>query len=294
MTRSLAVVAGAGIAISVVCLSLAAALAGDDFGDFDFPGIHIDGLFGHCEASTATFAGNTREIRWDGDDDVVLNVPATTTYRPGAGDTLVATGPADALAHLRVRDGRIEFDCRGLDLDEELHLTLPGRRLDDFTVNGSGTLALENLDLDQLDIAVRGSGRVRASGTSDDVDLEIAGSGAAELADFAAQRMDIKIAGSGAVRATGTTNDLDLAIAGSGDADLGGLVAGRADIAIAGSGDASVAAEDDADITIAGSGNVRFVTQPRHVDTRIFGSGRIIDAPTPAAPATEGQPTPTP
>ena len=289
MARSLAIVAGAGIAISAICLGLAAAIAGDDFDDIHIGG--FDGLFRHCDDRNGiAVTGNSRELAWiDNGDDVTISVPATTTYRPGAGTALVATGDPRALSHLRVTDdGEIEFDCRGLDVDN-LTLTLPGRPFTDFALNGSGRLVLENLSQRELDISVRGSGKVLASGTADEVDVEIAGSGEAEFNGIVARQIEIAIFGSGEVLGTGTADALEINIAGSGDATLGALSVGRVEVNIAGSGDASVAPREQADVNIAGSGDVTFLTQPARLETNMVGSGKIVHAPVvPAAvPATE-------
>lgn len=238
MPTRLAVVAGTGIAISAVCLALASALGET----------HIGGLFRSCgEGDTAAVTGNTREIAWESDsDEVTINVPATVTYRPGSGTSLIATGAPDALSHLRVRGQRIEFDCRGFDFDDELDLILPGQKLSDFTLNGSGRLVLQDINLPELDVALHGRGEVEASGRADDVDLTMAGSG---------------------------------------EAKLGGLAVKTMQVHIAGKGDAEIAPEDEVEIMIAGAGEIRLLTEPRSVEQSIFGAGKIVRVPRPSAPA---------
>jgi hypothetical protein len=140
---------------------------------------------------------------------------------------------------LRIDDGEFEFDCTVRNAGR-LDITLPGVPMHEFHLRGSGSLILENLDQQRLDIAIAGSGDVRASGRVESVDLTIAGSG---------------------------------------DAEMGALSVRNLDLTIAGSGDAEVAPSDSADISIAGSGEVRFVVQPRNVSTKIVGSGRIVNAP---------------
>jgi hypothetical protein len=238
MSKRLAVVAGTGIAICLVCLGFAAAI--DDIS----PG----GLFGRCrELSGDAGAGSTREIAWESDsDEVTINVPSTVTYRPGSGTMLIARGSPEALGHLRVRGKRIEFDCRGWDLDGDLDLTLPGQPLNDFTLNGKGRLILENINTRELDIALHGKGEVEATGTAEDVDLTMAGDGEAHLGKLAAKSVEVRIAGNG---------------------------------------DAEIAPEDEADIMIAGSGVIRLLTQPRSLEQTILGSGKIVQAPAPPASA---------
>ena len=124
-------------------------------------------------------------------------------------------------------------------------MVLPGRALNQFTLNGTGHLVLENINQ---------------------------------------RRLEIKLNGRGDVRGTGTAEDVDLRIAGSGDAHLGGLAIQRVRVRIAGSGDAELSPEDDADIRIAGSGRIRFLKQPRNLRTRIAGSGRIVNASAAPAP----------
>jgi hypothetical protein len=236
--RTLGVIALAGVGVSVVCLGLAHAIDpsvnrnwGDGFG-FMYRG---------CSAPAGDSADITRELQWNGDDTVTINVPATIHYRPDNGPVLRASGPNAVMSHLRVRDGRVELDCRMYGTDRELDLVLPGRAFDSFTLNGTGHLVLENLKQTQLNISLRGDADVRATGVAD---------------------------------------DLTLTIAGSGDADMGQLAVQSSRVRIAGSGKAALAPRDSADIFIAGDGEIRFLEQPRHLQTHIAGSGRIINAPT--------------
>ena len=240
MGTKLATVALTGLAISAVCLSAVTALGAGDL-------ITIDGWddgFDRCERVDAGGA-DTRSLAWTGGDEVELSVPATVRYRPGTGDAVIVRGNPTALAHLRIEDGEIRFDCN-MRRTGRLEITLPGVPMREFALRGSGTLILDDLDQQELDIAIAGSGDVRATGRADEVELNIAGSG---------------------------------------DADLGSLAVRRLELRIAGSGDAEVAPRETADISIAGSGDVRFVVQPANVTTRIVGSGRIVNAPAASAPA---------
>jgi putative autotransporter adhesin-like protein len=235
--RTLAVVGGAGLAISCVCFALAAAIDSDGL-----RGIGEHGwFFGRCKASAQpNITGDTRELAWDGDDKVTINVPATVHYRPDAGSALRASGPPELLSHLRVRDGRIGLDCNAGHFDRELDLVLPGRGFEVFTLNGTGHLILDDLKQAKLVVNLRGSADVRATGTADDLNLNMAGSGRADLGKLSVQSSKVRIAGSG---------------------------------------EAELSPKESADINIAGSGEIRFLTQPRNVQTHIAGSGRIINAP---------------
>lgn len=233
--RTLGVIALAGVGVSVVCLAVAHVI------DPGVDKINTLLMLRGCSAPADDSANVTRELAWNGDDGVTINVPATIHYRPDNGPVLRASGPNGMMTHLRVRDGRVELDCTMYGADRQLDLVLPGRAFDSFTLNGTGHLVLENLKQNRLNVNLRGTGDVRANGVADDLTLNIAGSG---------------------------------------DADLGRLAVNSSKVRIAGSGKAALAPKDSADITIAGSGEIRFLEQPRHLQTHIAGSGRIINAPT--------------
>src|SRR4029079_1745836 len=57
---------------------------------------------------------------------------------------------------------------------EALELVLPGRALNQFTLNGTGHLVFENINQRRLEIKLNGRGDVRGTGTAEDVDLRIA------------------------------------------------------------------------------------------------------------------------
>ena len=246
MARRLAVLAVGGLAISAVCLSLAASLAENRVPAFGFPfGGHFTWRAFFGESCTATPKGDStatsREFAWDGDDSVAINIRADVHYRPGPSRNVTVRGAPETLRHVQVEDGIIEFDCNWTGGNGgTLDVTLPGSAMRNFAVNGSGHLFLDNIEQNELRIAIHGSGDVHGRGEAD---------------------------------------RLDLAITGSGDADLGRLSVKRLRAAIAGSGDADVAPQDDADVVIAGSGNVRLHSQPRRLSSKVVGSGRVISSP---------------
>src|SRR5262245_5290582 len=108
--RNLALVAVIGLSASAVCMGAAAAIGRDQFNrgmDLSFFGDRP-----RCEAveeATAT----SRDLDWDGSDYVSLSVPGRVVYTPGSDDKVHVTGDPEAIAHLRVRDGKIEMNCYG-------------------------------------------------------------------------------------------------------------------------------------------------------------------------------------
>lgn len=237
MVHKLAVVAFTGLVVSTVAMGAAAAIGANEFKD-SFDGMDFS-MFGdrpRCEkASDAT--ATSRILEWDGSDEVSLNVPGRARYTPNGDKELRVSGDPDLVAHVRVRDGRIELNCRGRGWgDQALEITLPGLPMKEFGIAGSGKLELNNLDQNDLRVS---------------------------------------IAGSGSITASGKVQDVEISIKGSGDADLGKVQAGDAKVEIFGSGNADIAPRDEVEVHIAGSGDVNLHTTPRNVETHIMGSGRI-------------------
>ena len=236
--HKLALIAVIGLTGSALCMGAAASIGGREFGRGWGEGMDLS-MFGdkpRCERvqdATAT----SRELEWDGSDHFGLAVPGHASYTPGSNNKVHVSGDPQMLAHIRVRDGRVELDCRNWRGDTDaLTITLPGQEFKRFSIAGSGSLVLSKLD--QMGVRVN-------------------------------------IAGSGSIKADGKVEHADIHIAGSGDADLGQVKANIATVHIAGSGNTDIAPSDEADIHIAGSGDVNLHSNPKKLETHIAGSGRI-------------------
>lgn len=235
--HKLALVAVLGLTGSAVCMGAAAAIGGREFGQgWDGMDFSMFGDRPRCERVQDAGA-TSRDLDWDGSDHFSLAVPGHASYTPGSDNKLHASGDPQLLAHLRVRDGRLELNCRSWHGDSDaLTITLPGREFKKFGIAGSGNLVLSKLD----QMAVK-----------------------------------LSIAGSGSIKAEGKVERAEVHIAGSGDADLSQVKANIAAVHIAGSGNTDIAPTDEADIHIAGSGDVNLHSNPKKLETHIAGSGRI-------------------
>jgi putative autotransporter adhesin-like protein len=237
MVNKLVVIAICGITLSGVCLGAGGAMEGRNFRK-DFPDGGLISLFNdrpRCEAGTAT--AGSRTLDWDGSDSVSLRVPGHVLYTPGSDDRLHVSGDPQLVAHVRVRDGRVELDCRNWRGDTEgFTVTLPGREFHKFGIAGSGNLTLNRLNQDELNLSIAGSGSIKADGRLGSADLHIAGSGDINAAQVNAQVVKVHIAGSG---------------------------------------NTDIAPTEEADIHIAGSGDVNLRSNPKKLETHIAGSGRI-------------------
>lgn len=282
MVHKLVLIAAIGLSASAVCMGAGAAIGGDDFRNGE--GFSLFDGRPRCQAIPAATAP-TREMNWDDGDHIGLNLLSQVSYTPGSGDRLVASGDPQLLAHLRIRHGTVELDCRGWrDRTKDLAITLPGRTFTKFGISGAH-LTIAKLEQPRVTIEIAGSGKVRASGKlEDDIKLAIAGSGEMDLGEITARRGKLEIAGSGTVRAQTikVDDDFKVSIAGSGRAELDQLTAREAKAEIAGSGTIiAKGTADDLKIEIGGSGNANFgqlASRTARVD--IGGHGDVDIAPT--------------
>lgn len=197
-----------------------------------------------CGAGTVADAGSERRLPWTGDDTIRLALSMPVRLVPGTGNDVVLRGKPETIAHLELKGGRLRADCRNLPNGQTVTIELPSRALQNVRLSGSATATIGPLDQPTLALTVSGSGQVQVNGTVERLSVAIRGSGDIRLNDVAMKRLTARIAGSG------------------------NLEAGP---------------KDEADITIAGSGNVRLLSRPATLNTKIAGSGRITQPPVEAA-----------
>ena len=240
MPRPLALVAIAGLGVGVVCLSLAWAIGGHDLRT-----MIAEDRFGwrSCDDDAVAVAGPERRLTWTGGDTIEVLTPVPLRLVAGDGSDVVMRGTPDAIAHLRLRGGRL-FSCGRLGAAGPIDIELPARALRHVRISGAGTVTLEKLSQRELGLAISGSGDIQAQGTVERVSAEISGSGNVRLADLAMKRLKTKISGSGRVEAGPT---------------------------------------DEADIHLSGAGTVRLLSRPTTLHTKVSGAGRIIQPPQEAA-----------
>lgn len=240
--RPLAYIALAGIGTAVVSLSLAAAVRDpDNSPTWSGDASHFWGCGRMAKDSSAGDGKDvvSRQYEWEGGDTLELNLPATVRFRPGPTWKLTASGAPRVLDQLTVDSGRIGLKRGNCVNSAYPSLELSGPALADVTINGSGDVLLDQLKQENLAVDIHGSGSVKATGSVDTLTVRIAGSGDAMLQELAAQ---------------------------------------SADVSIAGSGDVEIKPVESAEILINGSGDVRLHSRPKHLTSRVNGSGAIVDS----------------
>lgn len=103
--------------------------------------------------------------------------------------------------------------------------------------------------------------------------ISIQGSADVTLFDLEQDELELKVSGSGDIEASGKVQHLEIDIAGSGDVDVRELVAQQADISVAGSGDVDAMVKQAVRVRITGSGDVQICGNPIQRDIRVSGSG---------------------
>jgi hypothetical protein len=274
MAHKLATIAVIGLTASAVCMGAAAAIGGKDFSD-GFDDFSLFDSKPRCEAANGATA-TSRDLDWDGSDQFGLAVTGHASYTRGGESRMHVSGDPQVLAHLRLRDGILEMDCRGWrSRAHDLAITLPGRNFRKFSILGGGNLALDRLDQDDVKIEIDGAGDVKANGRIGDLKMTINGSGNADFDQLLSRQAKAEIHGSGSIRAKGKIDDLDIRIAGSGRADFGQVETRNAQVRIGGHGDVDIAPSERAKIEIGGSGDVTLHSNPKELESHIGGSGQI-------------------
>jgi hypothetical protein len=102
------------------------------------------------------------------------------------------------------------------------------------------------------------------------------GSGNSSVSGISNRRLELALQGSGDIKAAGRTEEVKVSLRGSGNIDARGLSAGSADVSLAGSGNASVVTNGVLNARLMGSGNIYVGGQPSQRNVREAGSGNVI------------------
>lgn len=142
--------------------------------------------------SVTILVGDTQSVVVQADDNLLANV--TTTVEDGR-LVVATTGSFTALTPMSVA------------------LTMPS--LEGLALSGSGSIAADGIHASALAVALSGNGLVRATGTSDRLDVTLSGSGDLELGGLQGHDVRATLSGSGRIVVT-ATGTLDASIPGTG------------------------------------------------------------------------------
>ncbi len=175
---------------------------------------------------------------------------------------------------------RVEGSSLVIDTKDNLHSHYPMKvyvhtaEISEVGLSGSGLIHAENIEAEDFEISLSGSGDIFVSATADQVDCAISGSGDIDFG-IECNYIEATISGSGDMELWGTAGNADCKISGSGEIRAYELVLQDCDATISGSGNMYLNVEDHLDVTISGSGNVYYMGNPV-INTNISGSGSVI------------------
>lgn len=126
-------------------------------------------------------------------------------------------------------------------------------------------------------IALAGSGDLwnESQINTDNLDISLAGSGDIVL-DIKTISVEGSIAGSGDIKLKGSTDNLEAKVAGSGDFHAFDLQASNTEVSVAGSGNVKVVSNISIKARVSGSGDIVYKGNPQKEDTKVAGSGSIL------------------
>ena len=200
-----------------------------------------------------------QEITIPSFDGVSLGFSGDVFITPGATQKVVVEAQQNIIDNIKreVEGGtwKINF-IKGVNdaKDVKVYITVP--KVDYVGVSGSGSIVSNGkfTGVNQMEVALSGSGDIKMEFEANDTDLHISGSGDIEL--------------------KGKSNSLEISISGSGDAITENLETSKCEIHISGSGDATVNVNGDLESHISGSGDVQYKGNAS-VTARVSGSGSV-------------------
>ncbi len=142
-------------------------------------------------------------------------------------------------------------------------------------IDGSGSIKLQMLDAETLDLQIKGGGHIELlAGQVAVQNCEISGAGQidSQLSDASSCRVDIK--GNGVVNFYGSSDELSIDIEGDGDVDALELNVQNCSIKMQGEGSCKVRVQDELLVNIEGAGEICYEGQPI-ISTAIFGDGAL-------------------
>ncbi len=194
---------------------------------------------------------------------VVIRYPGSVTIQQGRTNSVTLTADSNLLPQLKteVRDGKLYVENKLLDWNQRVQpsktvqVNISVIDLQDIDFSSAGTLQIENMKGEELNLTVSGAGEVTLAGL-----------------DF--DRLSCRLSGAGNVSADGKTAVLDLRISGFGSFNGSNLETQTTEVRISGAGQATVWVEEQLDVQITGAGNVEYYGDPQ-VNQRITGAGNV-------------------
>jgi hypothetical protein len=191
-----------------------------------------------------------------------VDYPAVIVIRQGEAEGLTIEADDDVVADIRtdvssgtLRIQRVRETDPWVNPSKPARITILVKELDKIDFNSAGTVTVDSLSADSLDLDVNGAGTLTLNG------LEL-------------KSLTASLDGAGTLVLSGSADDLDVDLNGFGSLRAGDLQAQTAKVAISGAGSATVWVESKLTATISGAGSISYYGDPT-VDKTVSGVGSV-------------------
>jgi len=155
---------------------------------------------------------------------------------------------------------------------ETLTVRVVASKLSKLQQLGSGSMELNNMNYNTLEVELKGSGDMVLRGTCNKLTANVEGSGNLHASQLQCQSAEIHLKGSGDIKLGGSCDKLELRQEGSGNILAKELLCKTVEIKLVGSGDTDVSVSDKLKVELIGSGDVRYYGEPK-LESKVIGSG---------------------
>jgi hypothetical protein len=157
----------------------------------------------------------------------------------------------------KVKNDELVIDCdQEINSHEPINVYITVKDLCLLELSGSGNMITKNeINCEHMTLYLGGSGEMKVA--------------------LKSQQLKATLSGSGNMNLSGSTSESDLRINGSGNMNAQQMKSFTSAVTISGSGNTKVDVNNELNVNISGSGNVRYVTEPAKITTKITGSGDV-------------------
>ena len=263
--------AGMLVSLVVIAGAVMAVLYAPQFGWDKGPGASLDwGMFGIITKHGGGVAGSgvveTETRQLSEFNSIDFEYPAEIIIQQGKSESITITAEDNLLPQLgtEVRNGTLVFKTnekewsKRVNPSERILVSITVVELSEIDFSTAGTLQIESLITDSLDMTISGAGEIT-------------------ITDLEAGIFEFRLSGAGSIEVDGVVEKLEMRISGMGNFDGAELQSQDADVRISGAGSATVWVENQLDANISGAGAIDYYGSPE-VSKSVSGAGSINKA----------------
>jgi hypothetical protein len=250
--------------ILVVLVAVAAVIFAPQLGWADAPDWGINTSFNGSIEGSGVMARETRKAM--DFNAISIRYPAEVKIAQGNLESVIVEAEDNLLPQLttNVESGTLVIEnsetnwSKRVNPTETVKITIVVKDLKKINLSSAGTLVVEGL-------------------TSDNIDLSLSGAGEVTLSGMKVGNLGVSLSGAGSINADGEAEDVKINISGLGSFDGKGLTSQVAEVVISGAGSATLRVEKELTAKVSGAGSVNYYGDPE-VTRQISGAGSVNKA----------------